>query len=234
MSASLTPSFSAFSITTKLDPLNEGHTNPEKVNLEQFDSILDPLGESADINSATQPSSDQSEDEDMDVHMQTFEPINMQNSIQPSLEYYIHHTNAPQVGIGFGNAWNQHEISISNLDSGSEDSNGRTELMDDHNNNIIITGRWLSEASMPLDILTPDTLQFNDIHSGRLSNGYMHIGLHSGQQERLGVMDDLEELNYDRESSIIQLDDMGPAEQRLTNSNGYILYEANDRLVVPR
>ena len=38
-----------------------------------------------------------------------------------------------------------------------------------------------------------------------------------------------EELNYDLESLIIQLDDMGPAEQRLMNSNGYI-YEANGQL----
>ena len=194
------------------------------MNLEHFDSVLDPTGESDDINSASEPSSDPGEDDDM-VH--TFEPIKlntMQNSVQSNSEYYMHHADTPRVGNDI--AWDQHEISIFNYDSGSEDSDERREPIDG------VTGRWLSEASMPTVVLTPDTPQFNcDIHSGRLNNGYMHIGMYSDQLQQEGLDVTHEELNYDHESlsMIIQLDDVGPTEQRLVNSNGYI-YEANDQL----
>ena len=203
------PSLSGISTSTKLNQLYESEEKEE--NFDQFKSILDTPTESTEFSLATKPT-DLNQSEDKEAKLS-----NTQRSAQSDSEQtYL--TDTPWVGNRFAD--DQHEMSIFNLDFGCENNSGIAELIDGD-----INIGQLSEASMPVDIHMPDTPQFNSVtESGRLSNSYVHVSMYNDQQESLSVTDD--DLSYDLESMIIQLDDSGTG-QKLQDTSGYV---SNDQL----
>ena len=211
--SSLTPAFSDFSITTKLDKLCESDLT-EKVDLGRFDpflQLLDPpmANESAELNFGLEPPTDPN---NTDVQI-----VESMTRNAPSNLDYVHIPSTNTVPMVNGNVPNgftldQHqsyEISTGfNLDSGSDNSSGLTEPMDDN------FGK-LGNASTPLDLHNLDASQL-------ISDSNLHSDLHI-----IDLQEDVtDELDYDLDTNnddimTIQLDNH--PEHRLKDTRGYVL-----------
>ena len=187
--------------------------------------------ESTEFSLAIETSTDLSESDDKG--QQDYEPSNnnsMQRRTQSDSEYnYL--TDTPRIANGI--AGDEHEISIFDLDT-EYNYDGLTEPIMDGSINI---GR-LSEASTPIgDTHTPDMSHMthlnNETQSERLSNGYVHCkNMHSAQEESSSMIDDL---SYDLEPMIIiPLDDLGPIEQKLDDTSGYVSNDQLQHMDVPQ
>ena len=176
--------------------------------------------ESTEFSLAIETSTDPNESDDKD--RQDYEPSNNNNSMQRRTQSDSEHNylaDTPRIANGI--AGDEHEISIFDLDT-EYSYNGLTEPIMDGSINI---GR-LSEASTPIvDTHAPDKSHMTHLNyetqSERLSNGYVHCkNIHSAQEESSSIIDDL---SYDLEPmTIIPLDDLGPIEQKLDDTSGYV------------
>ena len=209
---SLSPSLSGISTSTKLDQLYENEEN-----FDELESILNTPTESTEFSLAIETSTDPSENDNKDG--QNYGPNKRRTQ---SDSEYTYLADAPRIATGIAYADNEHEVSIFELDTEYENNSGLTELIVDGSINI----GQLSEASTPIvDAHTPDTSHITHLNSEtqseRLSNDYVHcVSMHSAQEESSSMIDDL---SYDLEPlMIIPLDDLGPAEQKLDDTSGYV------------